>query len=269
MTTAMVSGLALGADMADTGISADWLRLPFGDFIALSRTAGDVGWSFDQASAFLRQPALSSVNFDVVWDDRRMVTACEIVHRTHIAKYAPEYIRGADLAIWARFFPVAPGRDYLEEAFCAYMAISPDHLVRTSIGLPKDAPEDIEKKSEAVALRYFSAFLGLQGLLLRGGVSAERRKARAPAGRIKLDSGTRVPLPSKIHILNLGLGGRSMSEAVDHVARLYAPRVRRCAAWKVRGFYRHLKSGAEVYVRPHVRGPDRDSVKPADRELVY
>ena len=56
-------------------------------------------------------------------------------------------------------------------------------------------------------------------------------------------------------------------ESISHIHRMAALQ-RKCPAWGVRGHYRHCKSGKVVYVKPHVKGKNKELYKGREYSFV-
>lgn len=253
-----------GAAAEDLPLPADWVKLSDNELIYLGRAPVNAdGFGPALVDELISRPAVSAVVLDVtLHSGRRALMSCEIVGRAHLMKYAPSYV-WAERGILLRMY-VVNGDDAVY-CFCAYLSNDHTGMLRRSVGIPPEAPEIMNAKFQEAADRYFAAFCGLQLLLLHGGVTPYRRKARAPAKRMKT-AAKYTALPGKVRILELGARGAEIASAVEKATAVIAPRVRRCACWNVRGHYRHYKSGAVVYVRPHVKGPERLAASVPGRE---
>lgn len=256
--------------MSDKGLAEDrplpddWVKLSDVELLYLARAPVDSeGFGAALVDELIGRPAVPGVVFDVTLKSgRRCFVSCEIVGRAHLFKYAQPYV-WAERGIYLRMYALdgATASYY----FCAYIINDHTGMLRRSVGIPPETPEAMNAKFQEVADRYFAAFCGLQLLLLHGGVAPYRRKTRAPAKRMKT-AAKYTALPGKVRILELGARGAEIAAAVEKATAVIAPRVRRCACWKVRGHYRHYKSGAVVYVRPHVKGPERETAQVPGRE---
>lgn len=253
-----------GVAVEDLPLPADWVKLSDHELLYLGRAPVNAeGFGSALVDELISHPAVSAVVLDVTLrSGRRSLMSCEIVGRAHLMKYAPSYV-WAERGIFLRMYAV--DGDDAAYCFCAYLSNDHTGMLRRSLGVPADAPNGMDAKFQDVADRHFAAFCGLQLLLLHGGVTPYRRKARAPAKRMRT-AARYTALPGKVRILELGARGAEIAAAVEKATAVIAPRVRRCACWKVRGHYRHYKSGAVVYVRPHVKGPERETAQVPGRE---
>lgn len=257
-------------------LSPSFFRLSASEARELAHGGGADGWSVGRVLEALEHPALN--DFYILLDHDVEQGYKAAIHYyvgtpAQVRAWArpldlPAEVFSAEVCACLSIFGVR-GRDSFEVT-TSYMYISPDGKIQRSVGLPASCAEVSPEGRDWLAYdvdRFFAVLVGIQLALMHSAVVPTMCGRCRASSLVPMPRGSsRAPGRVKVYKLSAPAGG--LADALRSLPAEPVPRVRHCAAWGVRGHYRRLKSGVQVYVRPHVRGPEREAGAPGREYLL-
>lgn len=254
-------------------ITGDWLRMRIEEIYRVATDGmGDCSPSA-MAALFgvwphLAAPSLVFEAHGKQTPDYAVMDARYVAHPPAFAIRQGSKLDPRSPAVYTREFLVTGGRVYYSS--CCFIQVSGIRL-RTSLGqgwegdIAEDTLRELTFLHEGVALAY----LQINRLLLAQPAAATYRRTRSRLPAPRRLSG-RPTLPGKIRIMDFG-GADTVCQQLAALPPLSpapaAERERHCPAWGVRGHWRHYRSGKTVFVRAHVRGPDKSQYHGREYEI--
>ncbi|MBQ8054894.1 MAG: hypothetical protein IJ198_14000 [Lachnospiraceae bacterium] len=159
-----------------------------------------------------------------------------------------------DDEVMIRLFSVH-GNSAIFEFFTELHLEDEDWIIKGGFAPGRPQNEDLATQ---ISFQHLFAFCLVQYLMLYGAEKIsfrkEYRKALKPARASQLIAP--FTQPGKVRVLDISI---TESEVREHFRRTAAIHTWHCPAWGVRGHYRHYKTGRVSYIKPYVKGKNKDA----------
>lgn len=139
----------------------------------------------------------------------------------------------------------------------------------------KDLIHASDKEIAGLINVHLQSFFSIQYLLLNHKnifsvtVQEDKKNTKPKSNKTKKPKKSKSNKKHKVRVYSIS---QSMDDEIESVGKELKTKrkgkmLRVCDAWGVRGHYRHLSSGKVVYVKPHVKGKNRDNYIEKEYEL--
>ena len=194
----------------------------------------------------IRQPAIRKLNLELCFPDGdREICAIEIL---------PNEENDPVTRVMLRYF-TAKGNTAIFE-FASMLSLDGEEFTLKG-GFAPGRRQD-QDGAEKYTFRNLFVFCLIQYVMLHGAEKVsfhkEYRKALKPARASQLVAP--YTQPGKVRVLDISA---TAEEVREYVRRESAVHTWHCPAWGVRGHYRHYKTGKVSYVKPYVKGKNKNA----------
>ena len=226
-------------------ITGDWMVLTADEFCGLLRSARELNAGIIYSN--MKCPAVKKLNIELRFPDGgRDICAIEVFPS----------VEDADGAAMVRFFSATGNTAVFE--FATTLTLQGESIALEG-GFAPGRTQDRDK-AEKLTFQYFFAYNVVQFVMLHGAEKISIRKEYRKALKPDRASCLVAPYtqPGKVRVLDISA---TTEEVREYVRRENAVHIWHCPAWGVRGHYRHYKSGKVSYVKPYVKGKNKDAYR--------